>query len=172
MAPRLYTQTLPAAAGARWVGVGQEWRRASTPKPSPLAGCFLGGRSPPKPSRGRAMFTSESATPLAFVYSFPIRWPISPLRPRKPIPEQVKPVAGLRPPQPSPRAGWFLGGGRGAAAPRPYAQTLPRAGYVHLSMAHRTATAATLRRRRLPARSDYAHRSRPPLATSRCQERR
>ncbi len=36
------------------------------------------------------------------------------------------------PSQTLPRAGWFLGGGRGAAAPRPYAQTLPRAGYVHL----------------------------------------
>ncbi len=43
-------------------------------------------------------------------------------------------LGGLRPPKPSPLAGWFLGGGRGAAAPRPYAQTLPLAGYSHLSM--------------------------------------
>ncbi len=73
----------------------------SPPKPSPLAGCFLGGLRPPTPSRARAMFTSESATPRAFVYSFPIRWPISPRRPRKPIAEQVKPVEGLCPPKPS-----------------------------------------------------------------------
>ncbi len=115
-----------------WEGVGARRRRAPTPKPF----------------RGRAMFTSEAGTPCAFVYSFLIRWPISPRRRRKPIPEQVKPVAGLRPPTPSPRAGWFLGGlrpptpspragwflggGRGAAAPRPYPPTLPRAGYVHL----------------------------------------
>ncbi|GEM_PF-3655334 len=73
-------------------------------------GFFLGGLRPPKPSRARAMFTSDSGTPCAFVYSFPIRWPIFPLRPRKPIPEQVKPVEGLRPPKPSPLAGCFLGG--------------------------------------------------------------
>ncbi len=52
------------------------------------------------------MFTSESATPRAFVYSFPIRWPISSRRPRKPIPEQVKPVEGRSPPKPSPLAGY------------------------------------------------------------------
>ncbi len=42
-------------------------------------------------------------------------------------------LGGLRPPKPSPLAGCFLGGGRGAAPPRPYAQTLPQAGYVHIS---------------------------------------
>ncbi len=68
-----------------WEGVGARRRRAPTPKPS----C------------GRAMFTSESGTPCAFVYSFPIRWPISPPCPGKPIPEQVKPVEGLHPPKPS-----------------------------------------------------------------------
>ncbi len=73
------------------------------PWPSPAGG---GNRAPPRREGiGETwfprMFTSESATPLAFVYSFPIRWPISPLRPRKPFPEQVKPVEGLRPPKPS-----------------------------------------------------------------------
>ncbi len=41
-------------------------------------------------------------------------------------------LGGRSPPKPSPRAGCFLGGGRGAAPPRPYAQTLPRAGYVRV----------------------------------------
>jgi len=56
-------------------------------------------------------------------------------------------LGGLRPPKPSrgrvvsregcalpnpPAGGLFPGRGRGAAAPRPYAQTLPRAGYVHI----------------------------------------
>jgi len=56
------------------------------------------------------MFTSASATPRAFVYSFPIRWPISPLRPRKPIAEQVKPVEGLHPPKPSRMRAMFTSG--------------------------------------------------------------
>ncbi len=70
-------------------------------KPIPEQVKPVEGLRPPKPSRGRALFASESATPRAFVYSFPLRWPISPRRPRKPIPEQVKPVEGLRPPKPS-----------------------------------------------------------------------
>jgi len=89
-----YVHVRPHARGAQrqnenmcsWKDVGARRRRAPTT---------------PKPSRGRAMFTSASATPRAFVYSFPIRWPISPRRPRKPILEQVKPVEGLRPPKPS-----------------------------------------------------------------------
>jgi|GEM_PF-3431649 len=40
-------------------------------------------------------------------------------------------LGGRSPPKPSPLAGWFLGGRRGAVPPRLYAQTLPRAGYVH-----------------------------------------
>ncbi len=105
-------------------------RKLRPPKPSPQAGGW-GNRVSPFPNRwwerlapsqagvrfdrltagGETrfphIFTSESDTPLAFVYSFPIRWPISPRRPRKPIAEQVKPVEGLRPPKPSPPAGYF-----------------------------------------------------------------
>jgi|GEM_PF-521714 len=83
---------------------------------------FLGGRSPPTPSRGRARFTSESATPRAFVYSFPLRWPISPRRPGKPIPEQVKPVEGLRPPKPSRGRAMFTSE---SATPRAFVYSFP-----------------------------------------------
>ncbi|GEM_PF-5178507 len=76
------------------------------------------GLRPPKPSRGRSMFISESGTPWAFVYSFPIRWPISPLRRRKPIPEQVKPFEGLRPPKPSRTRAIFTSDGHAHGAQR------------------------------------------------------
>gem|GEM_PF-6325488 len=58
------------------------WEGCALPNP-PARGLCLGylyqvPEAHPKPSRGRAMFTSELDTPRAFVYSFPIRWPISP----------------------------------------------------------------------------------------------
>jgi len=74
---------------------------------------------PPNPPHGRAMFTSDihaAAPHNARMNIFVLG---------RAQPSQILPAGGC-----------FLGGGRGAAAPRPYAQTLLRAGDVHLRVRH------------------------------------
>ncbi len=73
--PRMFTSVVHAAAPHNdKMNMGFSWEGAALPNPPagglfpgraapsqtlPRAGCFLGGFHPPKPSRGRAMFTSD-----------------------------------------------------------------------------------------------------------------
>ncbi len=88
-----------------WPPCGCTARQQGTGRLPPARGGWEGGRARQTlPAGGLCSPQSQPRRSHSFI-RFPFVGPFPPPCPRKPIPEQVKPVAGLRPTTPSPRVG-------------------------------------------------------------------